>query len=239
MKPKIILSLVLVLAGALSGCSKTTPTSDTLDADVRPLPKAAQGETWHKTLKTNWAATKITLYRATGEVVQLSAKKAIYQVWTTSNWAGNYSSEDRGVVAFVDSQNGRVWLGNANTDKNFKVLDVYVENDSGIVSVSGILVAGTVNWHKSLIVKASPGEDVVELISRLEKGINGWWVLEQGQGTSLRHCFREWFFYPRAYDSVMAVTSPEHIELADGKLRMDFTSPTYQSKGSVWPDTKT
>jgi hypothetical protein len=240
-RPKLILRLALVLSGGLSGCSETMHMSDTVDADLRPLPKAVQGEIWNKTLKTNWTDTKITLYRATGEVVQLKAKKAIYQVWTTNNWAGNHSSNDRAVVVFVDQQNGKVWLGNANTDKdtNFKVLDFYVENDSGIVSVSSILFGGAVQWHRSLIAKANPGEDVGAMISRLEKSINGWWLLEPREETSLSPCFRQWFFYPRVYASAIGVTDAEHIEVNDGEFRMDFTSPAYKTKGSVLLDTKT
>jgi hypothetical protein len=239
MKPKIILSLALVLSGGLFGCDKNAQIPDAVDADVRPLPKAVQGEIWNKTIKANWTDTKITLYRAMGEAVQLNAKKAIYHVWTTNNWAGNHSSADVGVVAFVDPQNGKVWLGNANTDKNFNVLDFYVENDSDIFSVSRTLFGGTFSWHKSLIAKANPSEDTSAMISRFAKGVNSWWILEEPETTRLTSYFHEWFFYPHMYDSISAIITTEHIQVTDGQLRMDFTSPAYETKGSVWLDTKT
>jgi hypothetical protein len=244
MKPKLIFCLALVLSGGLFGCSKTKPTGQTtdtvaVDADAWVLPKQVQGEIWNKTLLTNWTDTKITLYRANGDVVQLNAKKAIYRIWTTNNWANNHSSLDMPVVAFIDPLNGKIWLGSADTDKDFKISDFYVENDSGIFGVRSILFAGTFNWHKSLIAKANPNEDVNAVINRFERSINGWWLLERWEQTSFSSYFREWFFYPHVTVSFIGATAIDHNEVASGKLRLDFTSPAYKTKGSVWLDLKT
>jgi hypothetical protein len=237
MNPKLLLGLALVLGGGLVGCSRQI--AEAVDADARPLPKAVQGEIWNKTILTNWTDTKVTSYRASGEVAQLNAKKAIYQIWTTNNWAGNHSSQNVGVVAFVDPQNGMAWLGYANLDKGFKVLDFYVEDESGIFSGRNYLFAGEWRWNSSLIAKAGPGEGVGAIINRFEKNINGWWLLDIEKGIMLSPCFRDWFFYPHVGVSYLGATPVDHVEVADGKLRLDFTSPAYQTKGNVWLDLKT
>jgi len=239
MKPKLILCLALVLSGGWFGCAKAEQTVDIVDADVRALPKQVEGEIWNKTLLTNWTDTKITLYRATGEVVQLNAKKAIYRIWTTNNWAGNHSSQNVCVVAFVDPKNGKVWLGSVDTDKDFKISDLYVENDSGIFGVRSILFAGTFYWHESLIARANPSKDVDAVIDRFEKNINVWWLLERWEPISFSSYFRIWFFYPHVTVSFIGATAIDHVEVTSGKLRLDFTSPAYKTKGSVWLDLKT
>jgi hypothetical protein len=240
MKPKVVLWLVMVLCVAFEQAhGMQTPPSDVGDADVWILPKAVQGEVWNKTLLTNWTDTKITLFRATGDVVQLNGKKAMYRVWTTNNWAGNHSSLDTGVVAFVDPKNDKVWLGRADTDKDFNISDFYFEDSSGFFCGRYYLFAGTFYWHKSLIAKANPGEDVDALIGRFEKNINGWWLQEQFERTPLSPHFREWYFYPHAGVSYIGATPIDHVEVADGKLRLDFTSPAYKTKGSAWLDLQT
>jgi hypothetical protein len=240
MKPKLLLGLALVVGGGLVGCSnKTRQIADTGDTVAKPLPQAVQGEMWNKTILTNWTDTKVTLYRALGEVVQLNAKKSIYQIWTTNNWAGNHSSLNVGVVAFIDPQNGMAWLGNAELDKGDKVSDFYVEDESGIFSGRNYLFAGEWRWNGSLIAKAGPGEDVGTIINQFEQNINGSRMLEIGNGITFSPRFRDCYFYPHVYASNPGATPVDHVEVADGKLRLEFTSPAYQTKGSVWMDLKT
>ncbi|HET7625286.1 MAG TPA: hypothetical protein VFM25_08470 [Verrucomicrobiae bacterium] len=235
MKLKFILCLALTLSYGLLGCSKTKTDSivNPTDATSWVLPEEVQGEVWNKTILTNWVDTKVRLYRTTGEVTQLNAKKAIYQIWTTNNWVGSYSSQNVGVVAFVDPQNGKAWIGSAND------LDFFIEDDSEIFDLNRNLFSGTLSWRKSLIVKAVQDEDVGGMIRRFENDVNGWWLLQTSGRTLLSSYFRQWFFYPHVMVSYVGFTPIDRIEVNREKLRIDFTSPAYQTKGSVWIDLKT
>jgi hypothetical protein len=142
-------------------------------------------------------------------------------------------SQNVGVVAFVDPQNGKAWIGGAND------LDFFIEDDSEIFDLNRNLFSGTLSWRKSLIVKAVQDEDVGGMIRRFENDVNGWWLLQTSGRTLLSSYFRQWFFYPHVMVSYVGFTPIDRIEVNREKLRIDFTSPAYQTKGSVWIDLKT
>ena len=67
--------------------------------------------TWAKKLKAPWTDSKVVLYRASGEVVQLDAKSAIYAVWSTKASTNQHKPFDIPVTAFIDPATRKVWAG--------------------------------------------------------------------------------------------------------------------------------
>jgi hypothetical protein len=239
MKPKLILCLALVLSGGLFGCSRT----DRLHVAISRT--TAEG-TWLKALKTPWADTKVVLYRATGGVVQLDAKKAVYSVWSTKNPTNQSKAFDFPMTAFVDPATGKVWIGEVNasqveTNEGIGILtysNLYVETESEIIRADNVMTDGVFDWAESLIKQVQPGEGLDAVIKHFETNTNGSMPFCQAFWESnISGYFQNGFFSKNGWmDIDMEI---QHIETSAGKLRLHFKSPAYGTTGSVWLDLKT
>ncbi len=106
MKPKLIIYLALAIAGgcwvvfALSG-GLANWVYDYQQKQKEPtVVKSTPEGTWTMKLKKPWMDTKIVLFRRSGEVVQLDAKKAVYTLWSPKDPAHNGKGFDYSVMAF-------------------------------------------------------------------------------------------------------------------------------------------
>ncbi len=226
MKAKLILGFALVLSGVFFIFSQSVKAGEVANATA--------------TMQANWADIEVTVYRTTGESVKLPAKSSICRIRTTTNYWGNYL-----VVAFVDPQNSRSWLGFASGDKKHGSEGFYVEAEKEIVGFGKDLFAGTLSWRENLIPNTVPGKGVSGLIQQFNElnsapdSIHERWGASIMSGIDLSPHFRDCFFYPHKWSTNLGTTAIDHVEGADGKLRLDFTSPAYQTKGSVWLDLNT
>lgn len=258
MKSKLLLYLALVLSVGLwiwfnSHEQMTRWFKRELNRNptvVRIIPEG----TWSKKLKLPWADTKIVLYRTSGEVVLIDAKKAVYTVWSTKVSTNQPQGIDYPVVAFIDPATQNVWIGAVNSgdvETNEFVADehtiytnyltytnFYIENDSEILSGSSVLADGTFDGCESVIKKALPGEGLDSVIGRYDNSADTAWPPHGASWFSnFRGDFREDFFSSGNLGSQS--TQIKRLEVADGKLRLDFDSLKYRTAGNVWLDLKT
>jgi hypothetical protein len=241
MKTKLILCLAFLLSGVLIGCSPQKPIEPAKDKNY--LPKEAEGKSLPKKIKGKWTETPITLYRANGSKENLSAKKAIYEVQTSTNHV-----YETAVVAFVDSQTGTPWIGMVDGGGDGEILDFFIETDSGIVGVTKF-APSCLLWRETLIAKTTPGQTVDAVIDRFEREIDGWWLVgwgmadspdESRERTEIQSRFQDWFFSPGVGSSQPATLTPVSIEMSRGTLRLEFKSPALGTTGTVWinPNTR-
>lgn len=205
-----------------------------------------------KKLKEPWTDTKVVLYRASGEVVQLDAKKAVYTIWLIKDPAHPGKRYDQSFIAFLDPSTKNVWVGDTydveietnKYDKNedhstiiYYLTDtnLFFETDSQILRSGSELVDGRFVCEESPIKIAQPGEDLNSVIARFDQSTNTPWP--SSWTTQFLNDFREDFFD----DGYMGdhSTQIQRIAIEHGKLRLDFNSLKYRTTGSVWLDLKT
>ena len=255
MKPKLTLCLTLVLIGILFGCSTTARADET---NMPALTNAAQSYAT-ATVKTNWMDAKVTLYRTTGGVVQLDAKREVVTVRYGPH------TNDVDVVAFVDSDSGNAWVGSSF---GFAAI-FYLETESGIVRgnmlfsrlelgaprpnehdvINGALAFGVVIWNRSFVPSVKRGENVDAAIVQFNKNIDLKSVesgMRQERRTILENSragvetgLNPWLFQDEGHGSQFVETTIEAVDISNGKLRLDLKSPTGSHKASVWIDLKT
>jgi hypothetical protein len=261
MKPKLILGLALVVVGSwwivfFASGKLTNWLYDRQQRQNEPTVTRIRPEgLWAKKLKTPWTDTKIVLYRATGEVIQLNAKQAVYTVWSIKNPAKKGKEFDCPVTTFIDPETRNVWIGGVDTGQvetneyenahhivstNYLVYtNFFIENDSEILRGDSTLVDGTFACDESVIQKAQPNEGLDSVIERFDKSTNTAWPFSSADWTTgFFHDFRDGFFDSGEYLGNQ-VTQIQHIEVANGKLRLDFNSHKFGTVGSVWLNLKT
>jgi hypothetical protein len=194
------------------------------------------------------------LYRATGEVLPLDAKSAIYTVWSTVNPTNQHKVFDIPVTAFTDPATRKVWIGWVNSgdvetneyenddhtvSTNYLTYtNLYFETDSEIFKGDNVMNDGTFNWDESMIKQAQPGEGLDAVIDRFEKNVGGAWPFSHTHGESrFSDYFQDDFFSSGNLGSQS--TPIQRIEVSNGKLRLDFNSQQYKTTASVWLDLKT
>ncbi len=236
MKPKLVLWLAFVLSGGLCGC----PIAP---SQAQAATRTTAEGTWAKTLKTPWTDTKVVLYRADGQVVQLDAKEAVYTVWSTKNPENQHKPFDFPMAAFIDPATRNVWIGGVNTGQvetnegigNLTYTNLFVETHSQIVRADNVMYDGIIDWDESLIKEAQPGEGLERVIDQFDKATGGSLPFYQAQWEiNVSSYFRDGFFSIKGW--MHCSIEMQHIEISNGKLRLDFTSPAYKTKGSVWLD---
>jgi hypothetical protein len=267
MKPKILFCLALVLIGAIlvAFCRSDNLRQWLLMRDQEKgaknqdglaflLPNHLGTQTQATKLKIPWTDTKVILYRATGERVELDAKAAVYTVWSTRNGTNLGKGYDYSMGAFIDPETRFAWVGwagcgnvdtqeFARSDSPSSIIyltntNFYIQTDSAIVSGDAVLSDGAFHWSGSLINQAQPGEKLEELINRCEQSAGASWPNGQrGWENNFRHYFRDQFFSSDNFGTQQ--TPIQNVSVASGKLRLDFDSMEYRTKGGVWLDLKT
>jgi hypothetical protein len=259
MKPRLILYLALIVSGSVWIAIVTNARFPGWLFELKQQHNQpavfrtnAEGR-WTKKLKTPWKDTKVALYRPTGEVVELDAKKAVYTVWPIKTPPTQGKGFDFPVVAFIDpaTQNIEIgWLGSGNVETNefngesgvhaFYLTDtnLFIETGSEIFNGDTEINDGTFSWTEGLIKKAQPGEGLDAVIDRLDKDDSGSFPFYPASWTtSFGDYFQEDFF---SSGNLGSQTIPiQRIEVGNGKLRLDFASLKYGITGSVWLDLKT
>lgn len=208
--------------------------------DSGPKPK--------KIVKSDWMDEKVTLYRATGDVLQLNGKKAIY---TAQYFPG---TENTPVIVFADPQTGRAWAG-IDDNKTF-----YFETRTGIIaglpessfseSGDGEMTGGDAEilWRFSPIPDVKPGDnaDVAAKIFEKSVGLRGLekderYVKEPKERTMLlglvsgnkRIGLNPLLFSEEKQGSHFVM---DGIGTDDGQLRLVLSSASGIHKASVWID---
>jgi hypothetical protein len=232
MKPKFLLCLALLLSGGLFLCLSP------LQAQTNDMPDSSRYVT---TKKSDWSDIKVTLYRSTGEKVQLDAKAGLFDI----KMGSRVVLPDALLVAFVDVQNSKVWIGLADGGQT-KVKDFYVETDLGIVGVMGGIFVGTIIWQDNSIMQATPAIKLNDLIEQFDRQINMQSAaaraaseLRMKTRMNFRPYFRDWFFYQEVGASMSGSTLIQNVEVHGGRMRLDFTSEALHIPGSVWIDLNT
>ena len=196
----------------------------------------------------------MVLYQATGEIVQLDAKKAVYTVWSIKNPAHAGKEFDVPMIAFIDSKTGNAWVGGMDAlaietnefinddhtvSTNYLVYtNLFFENDSQILMGGSQLSDGTFDCCESVLKKALSTEGLDSVIERFDKSTDGAWPCSGADWmTTFGDDFSEGFFNSGNLGS--QTTQIQRVEIADGKLRLDFSSLKYQTTGSVWLDLNT
>lgn len=207
-----------------------------------------------KELKTPWTDTKIVLYRASGEVVALDAKSAIYAVGSTKVSTNQHKPFEVPAIAFIDPATRDVWIGwgrDGNVETNvfakagqtastnyLTYTNLFIETGSEIINGDSLIHDERFEWQESVIKQAQPGESLDAMISRVATGASSAWFFEPTFGaTSLGKYFQPGFFFSGNLGS--QTISIQYIAVSNGKLRLDFNSLEYQTTGSVWLDLKT
>jgi len=260
MKPKLIFYLALVLFGGLwiIFISSAKFSNWALERKRNPNNQTvvnwAADWMWAKSPKTPRIDTKVVLYRANGQTVQLDAKAAVYSVFFKMNLTNQSKPLNYPVVAFIDPATRNVWIGLVNTSAVQKInfindagveltnyyteTNLYFETDSKIFVGDNVLCSGSFGCCESLIKQAPPGVGLDGVFDQVDKATGGLLPFPQVcWETFFGDCFRENFF---SSGNLGAQSTPiQHIAVADGKLRLDFNSLKYGTKGSVWLDLKT
>lgn len=210
--------------------------------------------TWAKKLKAPWTDSKVVLYRASGEVVQLDAKSAIYAVWSTKASTNQHKPFDIPVTAFIDPATRKVWAGwvdsgevetneyeNADNTVSTNYLvhtNLYFETDSGIFRGDVVIWDGTFDWGESMVGRAQTGEGLDSVIYRIETNTSSAWPFPHVHGESrFGDYFRDEYFSSGNMGSQDVPI--KRIQVANGKLRLDIDSLKYKTTASVWLDLKT
>jgi hypothetical protein len=262
MKPKTIFYLAFALVGILWIVVITsTPFANWVNdrsqnlkwPDVVIYMPNTNG-TYTTKLKAPWTNSTVVLYRASGEVVQLDAKSAVYMTRSTMPSTNVHKPFDIPVTVFIDPATRKVWAGwvaagegetneyendDHTTSTNYLIYtNLYFETASGIFRGDNVIWDGTFTWDESLIDKAQPGEGLDSVIGRIETNT--------GSGEPFPHIYgRSWFgdYFPEEFFSSGNVGSQsvpiKRIKVANGKLRLDIDSLKYKTMASVWLDLKT
>ncbi|HSY17119.1 MAG TPA: hypothetical protein VK815_02240 [Candidatus Acidoferrales bacterium] len=208
----------------------------------------AAGMTWSKRLKSPWTDTKVVLYRANGEVVQLDAKAAVYTVCSTkplTNPMNQHKPFDIPVAAFIDPVTKAVWFGEVDAgqpvddESNGPVYtNLFIETGREIIRASNLMYDGIFNWDESMVKQLPPAVGWEAMTNHIENIPDDAWPLAHTHWEiGLSRCFRENFFQQ---DGVMhGEQEIKHIEMTGRKLRLDFSGPAGKSKASIWIDLKT
>jgi hypothetical protein len=211
------------------------------DSDSGPKPK--------RIVKGDWTDEKVTLYRATGDVLQLDGKQAIF-----TEIFGN-GKLDSTIIAFVDPLTGKAWAGLKQT--------FYFETKSeivgGFLDVSGAghsdgspdSADASLLWSYSPVPDVKSGEDANVFVKYFDKnvGFNG---LQKEQRPDKAYSTLLGLVYgnktiglnplpfieakPGSQD---AFGSIDRIEAENGKLRLDLKSASGEHKASIWIDMET
>lgn len=202
---------------------------------------------WAKKLKAPWTDTKVVLYRASGEVVQLAARKAVYTTWSIKDPAHKGKAFDVTVIAFLDPATGHAWVGEVDTGEaetnydfgNVTYTNIFFENGSEILRGGNVLVDGAFTCAESAIKTTRPGGGLDAVIEQFDRNTNGSWPFSGVHWLSnVRNDFRKGFFAP-VHHLGNECTPIQHFEATNGKLRLDFKSKKYGTTGSAWLDVKT
>jgi len=256
MKSKIILGLALVLGGGLLGCSRIAHADETNNP---PSTNAAQSYVT-ATLKASWTNTSVTLHRTTRGPLVLGAKREV-----VTFREGQYTN-DIDVLAFVDPQTGNAWAGSSG---GIPPPSFYLETESGILRgtvwfgtvalgavrpdehdvISGIMPFGQVNWDCSLIPSVKHGDNVDAVIEQLDKDNNLQSIatgmrrekvtIIQNSLQRVNNGLNAWFFVDERPGSQSAATMAGVVDVSDGKLLLNLTSPTDAHTAGVWIDLNT
>lgn len=253
MRPKHILYLALsvagicwigfVFSGRLADWFYDLQQQQHESSNVKMAPQGG----WAKQLKVAWTNTKVVLYRASGESVQIDARKAVYSTWSIKDPAHKGKAFDRPVVAFMDPATRNVWIGGVDTGEmdtneyfgSVAYTNIFFENGSEILRGDNVLVDGSWACDKSTIKTTQPGENLDAVIERFDQNTNGSWPFSEVHLVSnFRDDFRGGFFDP-VHSLGDECTPIQRFGVANGKIRLDFKSEKYGTTGSVWLDLKT
>jgi hypothetical protein len=250
MRIKFILGLALAMCGGLMGCrleqaDKINPPAPPSTGQINPKTAAQAPPTgnWRPwgAQKLSWTDVKVTLYRSTGGQVRLNAKRAVY-------YEGQYQEM---ITAFIDPTNGHAWVG----DDWGAPDEFFLETESGIIRGevvfvptalnavghnspyirNGTSVSGTVVWIGSAIPRATSWaslrvsieddrNDFVRVLPRYTRIALG--------GEKIGNGINLWAFLG-GWVTIKAV------EVNDGQLHLDFTSPDGDHQAGIWIDLKT
>jgi hypothetical protein len=205
-------------------------------------------------LKTPWTNSKVVLYRASGEVIQLDAKSAVYAAWSTKASTNAHKPIDIPVTAFIDPTTRKVWAGwvdagevetnefenDDNTvSKNFLIFtNLYFETVSGIFRGDNVIWDGTFSWGESMVERAQTGEGLDSVIHQIETNTGSAGPFPHVIGISrFGDYFRDDFFSSGNMGSQSVPV--KRIKVDNGKLRLDIDSLKYKTSASVWLDLKT
>jgi hypothetical protein len=191
------------------------------------------------------------LYRPSGEIVQIDARRAVYTVQSIK--APRSKGFDSPVIAFIDPETASVWIGQdtESVETNEFIADdhtlhtnylthtnLYVENGSEILSCGSVLVDGVFDGCESVIKKAQPAENLDSVIDRYDKSADSAWPLYGATWeAAFNNDFGEDFF--SSGNAGSQSTQISLLAVADGKIRLQFYSLKYRTTGSVWLDLNT
>ena len=262
MKPKIIFYLALALIGGLWILVLTNGrfTNWLLERRQNPnipdvIRTAGETGTVAKKLKIPWTDSKVVLHRASGEVVQLDAKSAIYAVWSTKASTNQHKPFDVPVTAFIDPATKKTWAGwvaagdeietneyeNADNTVSTNYLvnsNLFIEAGSQIIRGDNVIWDGTFEWDESMIEQVQPDGWLAAVIEGIETNAGSAWPFPHIHGeTRFEDYFSDGFF---SSGNLGSQNIPiQRIEVSNGKLRLYVYSWKYKTMGSIWLDLNT
>jgi hypothetical protein len=261
MKPKIIFYLAFTLIGGLWILVITNGrfTNWLLERRQNPnIPDVirtsdAAGPAAKK-LKIPWTDSKVVLYRASGEVVQLDAKSAVYAVWSTKPSTNQHKPFDVPVTAFIDPATKKTWVGwvaageietneyeNADNTVSTNYLvytDLFIETGSEIIRGDNVIWDGTFDWDESMIKRTLPSGGLAAVIEGIETNAGSAWPFPHIHGeTRFEDYFPEGFF---SSGNLGSQSIPiQRIKISNGKLRLYIDSLKYKTTAGIWLDLNT